>query len=265
MSADFPGRFVFRIDELTDHKTAAVYFNGPSGDINPITTCGTDHIALAKNAVPIYGQKGTWEHTKYVGYTLAENALDIAKMIPDSEYMDTLNFESYTRTFWVPLDNFSKKVNPITFVLNKIIFFVKKFFLFKVAITLGDAIEPNFPGFAIKHRGREINCYSYVQYIHLKGISKNRSKELSIAGIPGELFEDYGKEIYQKTPTGLENTFIFQIANDWIGYLMPLKTYIDKSGWEVFSSFGPLAGAYVRNNYFYLLRDIMEKTTAGFY
>jgi hypothetical protein len=265
MSADYPGRLIHYLETMTEGQTTGVFFTGPAGDVNPITTCGTDYEALAKNPIPIYGQTGTYKHTNKIGQSLATDILKTVNAIPDTEYFDRMEFNGYQRTFWVPIDNYSKNVNGLVDVSNKIIHFVKAKILFKIALTLGDVMEPNFPGFAMKHRGKEVNCYSYVHYFKITGVRGTVRKSLSIAGVPGELFEEIGNEIAEKTPTGPDNTFVFEIANDWIGYLLPLKEYITSTGWEIFASFGPLVGAYVRNNYFYLLRDIEAGITGGNY
>lgn len=58
LSADYPGRLIHRVSELTHGKVAAIHFTAPAGDINPITTCGTDFDALERDKNPIYLQKG---------------------------------------------------------------------------------------------------------------------------------------------------------------------------------------------------------------
>jgi hypothetical protein len=68
---------------------------------------------------------------------------------------------------------------------------------------------------------------------------------LGILTVPGELFEDLGKILFKKSPTGKHNTFIFQNANDWVAYLFSPKEYIDYGGYEPVASFSPRCGEYV--------------------
>jgi hypothetical protein len=188
--------------------------------------------------------------------------LDIAKSIPDDDYFDKFEFEGYSRVYWVPMKDF-KTYWSGNWILNRVYHIVKKYVLLKIAMLLADTEEePNFPGFALKHRGSDVKVYSRIQHIKIKASKGKQQKELTITGVPGELFEDYANRIYEKTPTGPDDTFIFQNANDWIAYLFPLKEYI-KGGYEGLPSFSPLCGAYVMNNYFELLEDIEEGLTGG--
>lgn len=264
LSADYPGRLVHRVDELTGGKVAAVHFTAAAGDINPITTCGTDFDALEKDKNPIYIQKGTYEHTTRLGYTLGERALALARGIPGDAYRDSFDIKCYSRRFWVPMVDFTRYWSNV-WVKNRVVHGVKRHALLKVAMLLGDVNEPNFPGFAIKHQGRAVNIYSLVQ--HVQAVASSTGKDprplpLAIAGIPGELFEDYAAGIMAASPAGPANTFIFQNANDWVGYLFPLKEYV-QGGYEPFASFSPLGGAFVNANYLQLLRDIASGAAGG--
>ncbi|MCP4760354.1 MAG: hypothetical protein GY870_01150 [archaeon] len=266
LSADYPGRLINKVEELTNNEIEAAFFTAPAGDLNPITTCGTDFDNLENNKSPIYGQTGDYEHTTKIGNYLGERALKVANSIPDEDYYEHLDFKSHFKTFWIPLKDYDKYWTE-NWIRNKLIHFIKKYLLFNIPLILGDAEEPNFPGFAIKHRGKQINAYSEIQYITFSASSgdKSKSKNFAISGIPGELFEDIAKKLYENTPTGEENTFIFQNANDWVGYLFPLGEYISQSGYEPLASFSPLAGAYVQNTYIRLLKEIEENIEGGHY
>ncbi|MFX0102580.1 MAG: neutral/alkaline non-lysosomal ceramidase N-terminal domain-containing protein [Candidatus Hodarchaeota archaeon] len=262
LSADYPGRLVHRVDELTDGEVAAIHITAPAGDLNPITTCGTDFEALEKNRQPVYGQKGLYKDTTRLGYFLGEKALEIANSIPDADYFDKFEYESYVRLFWVPMHDF-KEYWSKSWPLNRVYHIVKKYALLKIALMLADKDEePNFPGFALKNRGNDVKVYSIIQHIKIKVSKGKKEKRLSITGVPGELFEEFANRIYENTPTGPDDTFIFQNANDWIAYLFPLKEYI-KGGYEGLPSFSAFCGAYVMNNYFELLEDIEAGITGG--
>jgi hypothetical protein len=49
---------------------------------------------------------------------------------------------------------------------------------------------------------------------------------------------------------------IIQNAQDWIGYLFPLKTYITEGGYEPFMCFSPLCGIYIKNNIKKIFREV---------
>ena len=264
LSADYPGRLVHKVEELSDGKFSAVFFTAPCGDLNPVTTCGTDFEYLDSNRQPVYGQLGTYEDTKRLGYFLGEKAYKGALAIPDEKYFKNFGYKSFSKVFWVPMDDY-KKIRPKNWPWSKLVHLIKRWFLLKVALTLADVEEPNFPGFAIKHRGWDVKLYSFVHYIEISawnGGDDNDTHKFSIVGIPGELFEDYAKEIVRESPTG-ENTFIIENANDWIGYLFPLKEYLE-GGYEPVPSFSPKGGEYVMDAYHELLEDIKLDITGGY-
>ena len=260
LSADYPGRVIHRINELTNGKINAVFFTGPAGDLNPITTCGTNYKKLVKNRTPIYKQMGTYKHTTKLGNIIAEEALKMVKKIPDKNYYNKLEYKSYLKTIWIPMKDaryFSK-----TWLQNKIIYLLKKYLVLPVAMMHEE--DPNFPGLAIKKRGKNINGYTLLQYIILKAYNENGdSKKFSIITVPGELFHKIGNFLRKKSLTEPENTFIFQNSNDWIAYLFPLKDYMEQGGYEPIASFGPLCGHYVTEEFIKFYDEIKEKITFG--
>ncbi|MBD3256030.1 MAG: hypothetical protein GF383_13120 [Candidatus Lokiarchaeota archaeon] len=244
MSADFPGRVVYRIEEKSSNGINAAYFNGPAGDLNPITTCGTDYEELEKNKSPIYSQKGVYKHTKKIGYAIADKALELAKLIKDDEYFEDLKIQVRTRKITIPMKDHKYFSN--TWFMNKLIYALKKFLIVPVAMHLYD--NANFPPFLIKHNLYRIKCDTIIQDIQCVGIlkSRNNSKKFNITTTPGELFEDLGKILVKKSPNDKNDTFIFQNANDWIAYLFPLEEYAKEGGYEPVASFGPLCGEYIK-------------------
>ena len=74
-----------------------------------------------------------------------------------------------------------------------------------------------------------------------------KRKDIGIACVPGELFEDIGKAILEHSVVGKENTFIFQNSQDWIAYLFPMNEYIEVGGYEPLPSFSPLAGLIIES------------------
>lgn len=255
MSADYPGRIVDRINELTNNKIKVVYFNGPSGDLNPITTCGTDYERLEKDKKPIYAQKGTYYHTKKLGHILADESLKLANSIKEEEFSEKMEFISKTRNILIPMRDY-KYFSNIWFQ-NFIPFALKKYVIIPITKIMSE--NANFPAFIIKRRKLRLKCYSIIQYIKMKSISTANSKEISIITIPGELFEDLGKLLLKYSPTGSKNTFIFQNANDWIGYHLSFTEYAKFGGYEPIASVGPIIGEYVTKKMLNLFNEIKNQ------
>ncbi|MHA2289792.1 MAG: hypothetical protein ACXABG_13490 [Promethearchaeota archaeon] len=241
LSADFPGIVISKIDNLTNKKVKTIYVNGPSGDLNPITTSGTNLEEIERDKTLSYDQHGTYEHTKKIGYIIGEEAFQFATSVPEENYFTDMELEIYTRSFLIPQKDakyFSK-----VWLINSIKWWIKKYFLFKIAKF--DKKYVNFPFFSVERKHLRNYARTVVKYIRFK-VSNGNS--YGIITVPGELFEDIGKNILQAAPHSQENTIIIQNAQDWIGYLFPLKMYITEGGYEPFMCFSPLCGIYVENN-----------------
>ena len=102
LSADFPGSVISKVDELTRNKIKSIYFNGPSGDLNPITTSGTNLEEIDKDKTLSYGQRGTYEHTKKIGHTIGEEALRLVNSIPEECYFTDMEIDAYSKIFLIP-------------------------------------------------------------------------------------------------------------------------------------------------------------------
>ncbi|MBY9017840.1 MAG: hypothetical protein KGD66_03310 [Candidatus Lokiarchaeota archaeon] len=243
LSADFPGKYVERIEQITDKKTQAIYFNGPSGDLNPITTSGIDYKALEEEKSLIYDQLGTYEDTKKIGYIIAEEALKLARSIDDEEFSDSIKINAEMHEFWIPMKD-AKYFNKIWFS-NKLYYCIKKLFLLKIARL--QLLNANFPFFSLNKKGRKIKCKTIVQRFQISTDAKNTSNKIDLITVPGELFEDLGNKILEESSLGRENTFIFQNSQDWIAYLFTIKEYINFGGYEPFPTFSPFSGEIVLN------------------
>ncbi len=257
LSADWMGRAVAFVEDQTHGEVVAAFFNGPSGDLNPITTFGTDfeYLEHLKKYTILYVQHGTYKSTKRIGHAIGAQALRLAQDIPVENFLSRLTFRSYTKTYWVPMDDF-RYFNTKTWFQNKAIYLLKKYLVMRVAVTHE---EPNFPGFAVKLRGFKPNLYTMLQWIRLTVSSDDGSnaKELSILTAPGELFEDIGKYVRKKCPN--RDSFLIQNANDWGGYMFPQREYQEKAGYEPITSFGPLVGL----NYQQEMEKLFEEIAAG--
>ena len=253
LSADFPGRVISKIDDLTSGSIKAIYFNGPAGDLNPITTSGTNMEEINRDKTLSYDQLGTYKHTKKIGYTIGGEALKIAKSIPEEDYSTLTEVNIYTKRFLIPQKD-AKYYSRVWFS-NKVKWFLKKYFLFKIAKF--DYKFVNFPFFTVERK----NFKNYGKtVVHFINFTASNGNTCGIITIPGELFEEIGKNLISHAPTKMENTLIFQNTQDWIGYLFPLEMYIEEGGYEPFMCFSPMCGAYIEKNVKKLLNDIKTKS-----
>ncbi len=272
LSGDFPGRMMDHVEEMTGGRVKAAFLGGASGDINPITTCGTDYERLSVNA--ILGQKGTEEHMSRLGNFVAERALEVTRAIPEDKFHEKLEYKSWVRTIWVPLRDFTHYHNASPFkaalvkLQNRVVYGVKKYFLLPVVLAIaGDEDnKPNFPGLAMKRRGTRMNCYSKIMYLRftLSSRGRKKSEEFSIVAVPGEPFEDIGNYLLSKSHTAPENTLIVQHANDWFAYFFDLNEYTDMGGMEPLEGTTPVAGYYIKREFAKFLEDIAAGLTAGY-
>ena len=241
LSADYPGRIIQKINELTNNKVKTIYFNGASGDLNPITTSGTNLEKIDKDKSLSYDQLGTYEHTKKIGYIIGEEALKIANSIPEENYSTFTEIVIYTKRLVIPQKD-AKYYSKVWF-LNKVKWVLKKYFLFKIAKF--DERFVNFPFFTVERK----NFKNYIKtVVYFIKFAAGNNKIFGILTIPGELFEEIGKILITNAPTKTENTLIFQNSQDWIGYLFPLEMYTKEGGYEPFMCFSPLCGAYIENS-----------------
>ena len=249
LSADYPGRIIYQIGKLTHNSIKCVYFNGPSGDLNPITTSGTNFKEIDEDKKLTYDQLGTYEHATKMGFTIAEEALKLANSIANEDYFDIIKIEVYSKKIIIPMRD-ARYFSKVWFS-NSLKWAIKKYFLFKIARF--DEKSVNFPFFKIKRRNLRKYCETVIQFIIMRA---KLGHNLGINTVPGELFEEIGKRLIKSSPTSEENTFIFQNSQDWIGYLFPLKIYMEEGGYEPFMCFSPLCGQIIEIQSKSLLRSI---------
>ncbi len=255
LSADYPGKVIERVSQSTNNSVGVIYFNGTSGDLNPITTCGTEYKKLDLDKSLIYDQLGTYNHTKKIGNIIADEALNLVKSLPKEDYNINIEFQFYLKNFWIPMKDF--KYFSKTWFKNKFNYALKKYLLLKVAkIVLENA---NFPAFTIKRKKLKIHGKTVIQFIKFDTNNEKTSKSFSIMTVPGELFEEYGNLFLKESPTGRDNSFIFQNSNDWISYLFPAKDYINEGGYEPLASFSPISGYFIEKKMLELFKNIKTR------
>jgi hypothetical protein len=156
--------------------------------------------------------------------------------------------KTFTRSFLIPQKD-AKYFSRVWF-LNSVKWWLKKYFLFRVAKF--DKKYVNFPFFTVERKNLRDYARTVVKYIQIEASNGNN---YGIVSVPGEMFEEIGKIILRAVPVSEENTIVIQNAQDWIGYLFPLKVYITEGGYEPFMCFSPLCGLYVEKNIKQLLRE----------
>jgi hypothetical protein len=255
LSADYPGKVIERVSQLTNNNVGVVFFNGTSGDLNPITTCGIDYTKLDLDKSLIYDQLGTYNHTKKIGYIIADEALNLVKSLAKEDYNIDVEFQFYLNTFWIPMKDF--KYFSKTWFRNKLVYSLKKYLLLRVAKIMLE--KSNFPSFTIRRKNFKLYANTAIQFIKIHLETTVNSKSISIMTVPGELFEDYGNLLLNESPNGREHSFVFQNSNDWISYLFPAKDYIEEGGYEPLASFSPVCGYFIEKKMLKLFREIKDR------
>jgi hypothetical protein len=265
LSAEWPGRLVARVEEIGGFKAA--FFNDAAGDVSP--SFREFKVILKK----LHATRGRFRIAPeirvraMVGYgrRIAEHALALVKSIPDDLYFDNLDIKCYTRLVWFPVEDFKQKYNPLVRIQNRFWHMSKKFFLLPLVFSLTHGKEPNFPGLAIKHRSlMDVSCYTKLQYFRFnaRDSTTGNARSFNIIGLPGEPLRHFGRSLQRKTKEGFENSFIFQMSNDWMAYLFDFSEYTYGGG-EPMESLVPVAGKYIKQHFLQLLLDIEAGLTAG--
>jgi hypothetical protein len=268
ISAEYPGRVCHRIEASTYGKIQAAYFTAPSGDLNPITTCGTDFDRLETDPharQTVYDQLGTYHHTKELGYYLGDQALELARSIPTSDFYDEVNFRTIIKKIQMPIHDCQPYIYDLKIWLsNKLKLYIKKWFLYPVAIRHSESNAPNFPAFSVTshpfsfRHGKRLDIHTDIQYLNItafKSTNPSNTIKFSLLGIPGELFEDLETQLKEKSPNGPNHTTLIQNTN-WVGYLFSIKDYITEGGYEPLASSTPVGGKHICQEFFTLFEEI---------
>ncbi|WP_457559232.1 neutral/alkaline non-lysosomal ceramidase N-terminal domain-containing protein [Candidatus Harpocratesius sp.] len=265
LSADYPGRFCAKIENTFDQKTHAIFITGAAGDLNPITTCGTDFDVLEndpKARLSVYEQLGTYEHTQKIGFLLAKKAINLANSIPKDQYYDSFTFQSHENKFPIYIQDKQPFIyNWGRWLQNKLFFYLKRAFLFPIATLHSKGRSPNFPGMMLERASLSIDfqhrlkVWTIIQFVKCQFFQKSNQSQrepLYILGIPGEVFEDLGKKLKQAVPQNTfrsKNILLFQNTNDWVAYLFELKDYLIQGGYESIVSASPTCGTEILKSF----------------
>ncbi|MHA1746581.1 MAG: hypothetical protein ACTSWW_11310 [Promethearchaeota archaeon] len=268
ISAEYPGRVCHRIEASTKGKIQAAYFTAPSGDLNPITTCGTDFDRLETDPdahQTVYDQLGTYHHTKELGYYLGDQALELAQSILAPDFYDEVRFQTIIKKIQIPIHDYQPYIYDLKIWLsNKLKLYIKKWFLYPVAMRHSKQNAPNFPAFSVTahpfsfRRGKRLDIHTDIQYLNITASNSTNpahTTEFSLLGIPGELFEDLETQLKAKSPNGPDHTTLIQNTN-WVGYLFSIKDYITEGGYEPLASSTPVGGKHICREFFNLFEEI---------
>ncbi|MBN2153131.1 MAG: neutral/alkaline non-lysosomal ceramidase N-terminal domain-containing protein [Candidatus Lokiarchaeota archaeon] len=265
LSAEWPGRLVERLEEVGGFKAA--FFNDAAGDVSPSfrefrmifkkLRAARGRFRIAPD-VRIKAMEG-------YGWMIADRALALVQSIPDEHYCDNIESKCYTRTVWFPIEDFKGRYNALVRIQNRFWHLSKKYILLPIVFATTSGKEPNFPGLALKHRGLiDVQCYTKIQYFQFRARDSRSGAEraFNIIGLPGEPLRHFGRSLQRKTKEGFDDSFLFQMSNDWMAYLLDYSEYTYGGG-EPMESLAPVAGKYLKRHFVQLLADVDAGLTTG--
>ncbi|WP_371802090.1 hypothetical protein [Candidatus Lokiarchaeum ossiferum] len=269
LSADYPGRFCYHIESETENKIRAIFITGAAGDLNPITTCGTDFETLEndpKARKTVYDQLGTYTHTKKLGYFLGNTALHVARAVNKDDYFDIIRIRGFTKAISITIEDKQPYVYKWgTWLTNKLVFYLKRLFLFPMALKHASGQGPNFPAMYLTYDSKKkkvkdrMKVNTLLQLLHLrlyKSINPSDVLKINLIGVPGEVFEDLAEKLIHIQPEMTSNNHIFQNSNDWVAYLFELKDYIGQGGYEPIASASPHCGQEILKKFKMFFNEI---------
>ncbi len=214
-----------------------VYFNGPCGDINPLTL-GLRKIMEERGpsgikATDIYSQKGTFADAERIGGTIANYALNIVDSINCKDYKDlAVNQEIIN----IPIKDYDYG-SDLNSALRRFLYRrkLKLFAKLKNWGIIRSSIFFNIDNVDLR-MGGHVN--SIIQVLNIGNVI--------ITTTPGEFFIELGNEVnrYAKSLFPSKIPLMVELANDSIGYLVTIKAYM-KGGYETAFSVAPLGGRFI--------------------
>jgi hypothetical protein len=236
ITADYVGYLIRSMEEkLNREKAEIVYFNGPCGEINPLSEDLKEKMSeKGKEGLTdedIYQQLGTWTDAKSIGEIIASEALHVLDNI---NCVATDEVRVLQKKMYIPIRDY-KYGNDFQSALNRLIFKIK-LNLFSWLLRLG-ILNTN-----IFFNLDKLQIKSHIQSI----IQVIKIGEIVIGTAPGEYFLELGNEVREYAqnlyPTSIP--FIIELANDSIGYLYTVDAYRE-GGYESSFSITPLGGGYI--------------------
>lgn len=229
-----------------------IYFNGPCGDINPVTKKLKAKMLNFPDKVSnsdIYQQVGTFEDAKYVGETIAKNALNIFEKTEPGEDNE---IRAITKKVYIPVKDYDYDARFRSALMR--LFYKLKIRLFSLLAKLKILKSNIF--FQIENLSKQGSVQSQVQLINLS--------KILILTSPGEYFLELGNEVieYGKVLFPNKTIFVVELANDSIGYLYTVEAYLE-GGYESSFSIIPLGGRFITMKLKKLLSDFKTSISQG--
>lgn len=272
LSADYPGRFCYHIESESKNSIHAVFITGAAGDLNPITTCGIDFETLENDPEArktVYDQLGTYKHTKKLGFFLGTKALQVARTVGEEYYFDEIRVHGFTKRISIPIEDKQPYIyNWGTWLTNKMVFYLKRLFLFPMALKHASGHAPNFPAMYLTYDSKKkkfndrMKVNTLLQLLHLKlykSINSSDVIKINLIGVPGEVFEDLAEKLTHILSEMASNNHIFQNSNDWVAYLFELKDYIEQGGYEPIASASPQCGQEILKKFKILFNEVQSE------
>ncbi|MGV9173105.1 MAG: hypothetical protein ACOC35_11120, partial [Promethearchaeia archaeon] len=236
ITADYVGYLINYLERnIGSEETHFLYFNGPCGEINPLSTELREKMReegkKGLTDTDIYQQKGTWEDAQRIGETIADHALMVIDKI-ECKRTDKVNI--VRKNIKLPIMDYPYG-SDFRSVLNKIIFRIKlNLFLGLMKLRI---LKTNI-FFNVERMRIDSHVESVIQIIQFG--------DVIIATAPGEYFLELGNEVrdYIKKNCPSSKPFIIELANDSIGYLYTIEAYRE-GGYESAFSIIPLGGRYI--------------------
>ncbi|MBD3351553.1 MAG: hypothetical protein GF364_08705 [Candidatus Lokiarchaeota archaeon] len=256
ITADYVGYVIKYLEnKYPERKGNFIYFNGPCGEINPLTRELQIKMKLAKGSIEylsnddIYDQRGTWEDAKRIGETIGKTAFNAMTSIDETdckEYNKKKNVSMREKIIRIPLTDYnfgtglSENLNRLLFKLKKKMFiFLAKIGILKSSVLI--SVE-NLPDGYVE---------AYLQAITIG--------ELNIYTIPGEFFLKLGQEImeYSNHRFPDKKSCLIELANNSVGYLYTVEAFVE-GGYESGFSLTPLGGRYLTMKFKQFIKELDE-------
>jgi hypothetical protein len=134
ITADYIGYLIKALeDHFQDQDAEFAYFNGPCGEINPLTRELRDKM---KKKGPskltrrdIYNQNGTWADSEHIGATIAKYALEVVDGLICEDYDD---LKVIQKSIEFPIKDYDYG-SDIQSALRRLLFRIKRYFIPKLA------------------------------------------------------------------------------------------------------------------------------------
>jgi len=238
ITADYIGYIVKALErEYPEIKGNMVYFNGPCGEINPLSLkLKTKMEQLGPSGVKnsdIYQQKGTFEDAEHIGGIIANYALNTVDTIICEDPKQIAVIQDLIK---IPIKDYDYG-SDLKSALRRFLYRrkLKLFAKLKKWGIIRSSVFFNVDNVDIKMGG---HVSSTIQLINIGNVI--------ITTTPGEFFLELGNEVnkYAMSIFPSKIPFMIELANDSIGYLSTIEAYM-KGGYESAFSIIPLGGRFI--------------------